>query len=304
VAAGCGNGYVAIWNVAKSILSHQVGVEHTPFFYRSLHNTYILSIHAHQPFPSKFIATAATDGRVKLTSLRYPDSDTVIGARQRHIPPPMAYSPHLLASIAPDENDGVRVHPLRQFFVGKAVGRASATITSLDAGKLHPCLLIGSADGTIMANNPMRRTYIRRESSNTVAAWQQVWFRHEWVPVGRSIEMEVDRAASDPEKTTQGAKTSLPRQGVSRFLESFRLQSVPLMRNATRNLRPFVNNKTFKPRHSIFDEVEGDGDPYTTIYEEEQAVTCIVWNPNIKTGGWAAAGMANGLLRIEDLAIS
>ena len=40
-----------------------------------------------------------------------------------------------------------------------------------------------------------------------------------------------------------------------------------------------------------------------TLYEEEQAATCLAWCPSLECGGWAAAGMGSGLVRIEDLSI-
>ncbi|GAB7366424.1 hypothetical protein MBLNU230_g8221t1 [Neophaeotheca triangularis] len=39
----------------------------------------------------------------------------------------------------------------------------------------------------------------------------------------------------------------------------------------------------------------------TTVHESRTAVTALAWNPNLKVGGWAAAGLADGLLRVEDL---
>ena len=42
---------------------------------------------------------------------------------------------------------------------------------------------------------------------------------------------------------------------------------------------------------------------FVTIYERETAVTQVCWNPNLQCGGWVAAGMASGLVRVEDLAV-
>lgn len=40
-----------------------------------------------------------------------------------------------------------------------------------------------------------------------------------------------------------------------------------------------------------------------TIYDEEQHVVTVSWNPNQRCSGWAAAGMGSGLIRVEDLAM-
>ena len=39
---------------------------------------------------------------------------------------------------------------------------------------------------------------------------------------------------------------------------------------------------------------------YTTIFEEKTGVIAVAWNPNVRVGGWAAAGLGNGLVRAED----
>ena len=41
---------------------------------------------------------------------------------------------------------------------------------------------------------------------------------------------------------------------------------------------------------------------YTTVFEEQAGVTAVCWNPNVHVGGWAAAGLGSGLVRVEDLA--
>ena len=41
---------------------------------------------------------------------------------------------------------------------------------------------------------------------------------------------------------------------------------------------------------------------FHTVHEELTAVTALAWNPNRECGAWAVAGMANGLVRVEDLA--
>ena len=44
------------------------------------------------------------------------------------------------------------------------------------------------------------------------------------------------------------------------------------------------------------------GDGHSTVFEERGSVTAVCWNGNPEFGGWAAAGSAGGLVRIEDLA--
>ncbi|KAI9714072.1 MAG: hypothetical protein M1812_006519 [Candelaria pacifica] len=58
---------------------------------------------------------------------------------------------------------------------------------------------------------------------------------------------------------------------------------------------------------SLTKTTDGDGKSregavQATIYEEPARITQVAWNPNLEYGGWAAAGMGTGLIRVEDLA--
>ena len=46
-----------------------------------------------------------------------------------------------------------------------------------------------------------------------------------------------------------------------------------------------------------------EGMVMSTIHEAEEGVTQVVWNPNLACGGWIAAGMGSGLVRVQDLTI-
>ena len=41
-----------------------------------------------------------------------------------------------------------------------------------------------------------------------------------------------------------------------------------------------------------------------SVFEKQSAITALAWNPNLKYGTWAVAGMGSGLLRVEDVGIS
>ncbi|KAK5118077.1 hypothetical protein LTR62_004123 [Meristemomyces frigidus] len=95
--------------------------------------------------------------------------------------------------------------------------------------------------------------------------WQQKWFTHEW------------RAAShnDVRNNTNSACTENPSgKALSRILEGYKAECVD-------SVAP-----------TPFRMVEG-----------KTAITALAWNPNIHVGGWAAAGMGGGLVRIEDIAV-
>ena len=51
-----------------------------------------------------------------------------------------------------------------------------------------------------------------------------------------------------------------------------------------------------------FETKGSKGDGHSTVFEERGGVTAVCWNGNPEFGGWAAAGGAGGLVRVEDLA--
>ena len=309
IVAGCANGSVAIWNIAISILQAKdsmtpetstieaqfiptrllAGAEGksgaVPHFYHALHSSYILGLSSTYPLYPYFLLTTSMDGYTRFTDIRSPHVDYVTTARNRIAGLPIVYSPQIQSAIAAEDNDLIRALPLRRFFQSTHIARTNGPVMTLSAGKAHASLLAGSADGEVIVTNPIRRMLGRRD----VVQWQQIWFKHEWVrakkpmrsegpPDDRSEEMVLDGevAAEVPKPETE------LRDGISRITEGYKLQSLRL-------------NKS--------DKGGKDGLVYSTIFEDEAAVTCVVWNPNVSCGGWAAAGMGSGLVRVEDLAI-
>lgn len=190
---------------------------------------------------------------MRLTDLRASSTDVVLTSRSRLGSSVLDYCEPLQAMVSTEENDFIRVYPLRRFFSSISVGRADAMILSLSVGKVHPTIIVGCADGAVIATNPMRKAM-----SAKAQQYQQTWFQHEWSRNGG---------------------------GISRIVDGFKVETVSMART-------LVGDKRIK-----------DGSVYATIYEEETAVTQVVWNPNLHCGGWVAAGMGSGLLRVEDLAL-
>jgi transcription factor C subunit 6 len=81
----------------------------------------------------------------------------------------------------------------------------------------------------------------------------------------------------------RGAEAGKP--DVSRFLDGFRAESVSLSRAV------------------MADKLVINGVMAITIYDDENHITALSWNPNQRCAGWASAGMGSGLVRVEDLAI-
>ena len=158
--------------------------------------------------------------------------------------------------------------------------KAEGQVVSIAAGKVHASVLVGSADGSVMVTNPMRKVLNTKE-----AQFQQTWFKHEWVhrPSGQDGgEIGSGAEGKDGDSSHGG---NLPREGISRITEGYKVESLQVLKSEKGKLKL------------------KDASPYSTIHEEESGVTQVAWNPNLHCGGWAAAGMGCGLVRVENLAI-
>lgn len=242
------------------------------------------------------------DGHLRLTDLRCPQADFVLSPRMRIGPSALAFHTALESIVAPEDSDFVRVYPLRRFWSTNSASKSEAQILSLAVGKVHACLLAGAVDGTVIATNPLLKIVFAKS-----VPWQQTWFRHEWVPAplanAATVSCTIDNIDNntgmhndDDDDNTAATAVEPPlcnqqqqqqRRGISRFSEGY---------------KPVCD--ALHPRVSKRGQGGGlDTMPFVTIYEEETAITQVAWNPNLTWGGWAAAGMGSGLVRVEDLAI-
>ena len=181
-------------------------------------------------------------------------------------------------------------------------------------GHLHPTVLAGFADGTLLAVNPMRR-FVNARSKRMLQ--QRVW-KHEWARQKRSPRppssgeeamahaqadplqdlttepdaQDRDNRLKDPSKESNGEAQDGRPKVISRITEGYKTES-PVLAPPKPGLGTENETKSKDVIHAL----------YSTIYDEETAVRQVAWNPNEGWGGWAASGTGSGLLRIEDLAI-
>ncbi len=254
IAVGCANGFLAVWDITSGDLNQKTkstaSLTPSPLLYIYLHQSYILAISSAYPSAPQFLATSSMDGFMRLTDLRAPSTDYVLSQRSRIASSTIVFSDPLRSFISTEDNDCIRIYPLRCFHIGISFARTDSFPLSLSVGRFHPYILAGCADGTLVSTNPLRRVLYRR-----LKQYQQTIFRHEW--------------------TRQGG-------GISRLTEGFKVVHVMFK----------------KP-----EAVEKDGVVISTIREEEEGVVQVEWNPNLAFGGWVAAGMGSGLVRVQDLAI-
>ncbi|EME88850.1 uncharacterized protein MYCFIDRAFT_159998 [Pseudocercospora fijiensis CIRAD86] len=269
--AGCANGCVAIWDLAESMT--KIHPNPRPTSYASVTTSYILAIATAWPsLPNMLITTSAT-GHTLLTDISQPFQDpsaTAVAPRVRVGHNTLSWLEHCKCALVVEDNLILKAFPLRRWFSTIGLGRLRSASTCMASSPCHPFVLLGSAGGEVSGNNPLRRVV----DGGKIAMWQQDWFRHEW----RRPSEEERNAAEGRQEQAVG----LGKSGLSRISEGFKAEKISL-----------------DPKSS---QTSKNGVFFKTIYEEQSAITALAWNPNLHVGGWAAAGMADGLLRIEDIA--
>ncbi|KAG9635085.1 hypothetical protein KCU98_g17067, partial [Aureobasidium melanogenum] len=189
-----------------------------------------------------------------------------------------------------DDNFTLVAFPIRRFFRQISFTRYKSPVACLAYSPVHPFVMAGCIGGEAISNNPLRRAY-----ENKVPIWNQTWFTHEWrqrsteesTNIGTSNGDEVmSDASNEPEDhvtSTKSEADSTP-QEISRVLEGFKCKEIKL----------FNTEDAFTHREN--------GAVYSTVYDLKTSIKSMSWNPNLHVGGWIAAGIANGLVRVEDIA--
>ncbi|KAF2791497.1 hypothetical protein K505DRAFT_409198 [Melanomma pulvis-pyrius CBS 109.77] len=319
LAVATTSGALAIWTLSRPETFRPPGVEHynpRPWFYRKVADTYILSLSSGYPSRPNFISYTTASGFSKLLDLRSPLIDICTSSRGRNLTLTQAWHEQTQAFIMSDENYMLRSNSLRRYYTNIYNMRSESSIACCATSPVQPAILVGSVDGTVQASNPIARLMNVKE-----LPWQQTWFKHEWRPsVGKlplkpivleSCEEEneempdIPNAPQFPTLTTNpnakilsgiaptSSSTSVPKlkpkitrevlsQPLARITEGYRVQQVSLAFP-----KPY--------------DTPTAGGKYVTIFEELSGVTTVAWNPNLRFGTWAVAGMCDGLLRVEDL---
>ncbi|MCJ1307472.1 hypothetical protein MMC25_001118 [Agyrium rufum] len=288
VAAGCANGFVVIFDLSQ-YLTTEPTTFHPPW-YHQCHGSYVLAISSTYPTFPYFIATTSIDGYSRMTDIRDPMLDSVYGQRLRLGSHSIAYHVPIQSFLIHDDQDFVKALSIRCFFSAGNVARSGGSITSIATGSVHASVLIGGADGSVVATNPIRKTLYTKDPQV-----QQTWFLHEW-SAGKPQAAETTMGTVNnglPDSSSDDAPSSKQKaiRGLSRITEGYKVQSFPMTnRDPSLAIKSKTDGQSTRMGH-------------TTVFEPKTAVTCVAWNPNLRFGGWAAAGMASGLLRVEDLAL-
>ena len=209
---------------------------------------------------------------------------------------------------------------IRAFYSTTYIARSDGPVTCIAAGKCHATMIVGSADGGVLVTNPLPKLFNSKEKQRQV-----LWFKHEWASGRGNKTSGVSRDTfTDATKEGKDGPSEIPGEaslakdtgaekadsdetcpGLSRFTTSYLPTSYTYSGNiANGAMRPrgiglgggtkHPGNKSNAPQTKV---------GYTTVFEEKGGVTAVAWNPNAHVGGWAAAGMGSGLVRVENLAV-
>jgi hypothetical protein len=217
-------------------------------------------------------------------------------------------------------------HHIRQFPRLLKVAKLphwSGAATALAGSRWHPCILVGNAKGQVLATNYLRKIlpYRRTDQKRAVGPYMQKICEYDWRPLteeelgqdpssrpGQNKDKRQDQEQEqqqqqhqyqDQGKGEDGEVKEAPldlyhgrdvRPGMSRFHEGFKPEKIEVG-NPKPSWKKAKTNKN--------DEETGNGE---AVFEEEQAVATIDWNPNGPCAGIVAMGWGSGIVRVQDLA--
>lgn len=288
LAVGTAIGTLAIWTLTRpgTLPTQQASNPNPrPWFYQQISDTYILTLTSGWPSQPHFISITTADGFARLYDIRTPNADTTASIRGRTMCITQDWHEQTQSFIGPDEYYMLKHNPIRRYYHNLYSMRAESIITRCAASPVHPAILIGGADGRVEASNPVGRI-----ANYKIIPWQQTWFAHEWRGPVKHIVKKANPTDPDSDDDDAAGPSDVPQK----FLDE------PLARITE-------GYKAFQPgiQHSVSSKKPANPEvgKGITIYEESSAVTALAWNPNLKFGTWAVAGLGSGLLRVEDVGV-
>lgn len=322
ICLGHSDGSVSLW----SIYPQHMVMRH------SVHLSQILDISSGFPSHPYHIATVPVSGCPTLTDLVLPSAETT------YIPLPTCvnFQPNLLdwndhlqgyLSIQPSaapHNTVVGWAHVRHFVHSRTMMTAPSAPMCIASGRTHPFALVGCADGSLWAFNPLRA--LARDRGEDLHKLKVL--QHEFRPAAKFA------SATAAGENVRGAARIL--QG---FLPEFNLNPRPeivaqIEREKTANLKrgnikatgngkgkgkangKKKSRKTSGRGATDKNENEDGLEPLdelallrkleqtrVVIHEPRTRITVVGWNPSVEYGWWAAAAMGSGLVKVMDLGI-
>lgn len=300
LAVATAAGTVGIWTVTRPDTFASPGAHDynpRPWFYQQLADTYILTISSGWPSQPQFLSISIADGFARLFDLRSPNADTTASIRGRTLCISQSWHEHTQTFVMPDEHYILKHTPIRRYYHNLYSMRLESSITRVATSPVHPALLVGAAEGNVEASNP-----IGRICNYKVIPWQQKWFTHEWRgPVEElifkppEVAEDVDMLESEPVEATSPSSMA---GETTRVTQDILSQPLARIVEGHKAIQPGIQHSVTSKKPNNPETNKG-----VTIYEEQSAITALAWNPNLKYGTWAVAGMGDGLLRVEDIGV-
>lgn len=310
VCLGHSDGSISLWSVYPQCMLMR----------RSVHNSHILDIASGFPSHPYHMATSPVSGSPTLTDLNLPSAETT------SIPLPnlLNFQPNLLDwndhlqgyfNICPSStphNNVIGWTHVRYFVESRALMTTPSLPTCVASGQTHPFTLVGCADGSLWAMNPLR--VLVKDKSDELHKLKIM--EHEFRPAHKI-------------KPTVAPGGTVVSRGAVRILQGFKpeINSNPQAdlareQNKPRSARPKrkrPSRRKGKPTAPAEVEEESEEEGLTqaetlalaksldrskvVVHEARTRVTVAAWNPNIEYGWWAAAAMGSGLVKVMDLGI-
>ncbi|AMD22833.1 HHR064Cp [Eremothecium sinecaudum] len=149
IICGFYNGYVGEFQLGEEV----------PNFYNKLHETYVLSIVvAYSPYEETVVCSASVDGTTYLyNTISIKTTKCTLSRNRGTNISPMAYAPLLYSIVHTDGVSCLRAFTPRAIFATHQISQHKNNIGCIATSRLHPYLLSGSADGSVVLNNLVRR---------------------------------------------------------------------------------------------------------------------------------------------------
>ena len=167
-------------------------------------------------------------------------------------------------------------------------------------GGVHPIVVAGCADGSVVVTNPLRRMYGNHRTKKDGGRFLLKVMKHEFRPTNNDASNQeplskkllsitgakdsVIAAADnhDDNSSTISAQKNHKIKGIVRLTEDYALEKAEIKAQTPKGEEPLI---------------------FSTLYEEASAAKAVAWNPNLRCGAWMAVGFASGLLRVVDLGV-
>jgi transcription factor C subunit 6 len=316
-------GALGIYDIANPLepnspephMSHQL---------ESTHLAGISSAHL-SPHPT-ILASASASGTLSLIELRCSSPENVCTSKTSNPPLHLTYSPlaqTFITTSGGHSNSPLNVkspsmlacHSVRHFMGGTNITLvpAEGPVTALAASRWHPSILLGTADGIVLSTNYLRKFIPQAQVTDSSGAFIQKLCEYQWIPTKPAANLSPREFLPQPpeqfddEPSSSIAHTARPshRDRGSNVTEDQRIEATfPFVRNNRPGRSRFhegfqaerANVGPATPRN------KGEDFGITTIFQEEQGVTAVDWNPNLSCAGWLAVAWGSGLVRVQDVA--